>query len=198
MSGPVTPPTVPSEADRAEWRERLVQVVRTKGYEYRDEPFELSSGKLSHDFVDGKRALAAGADLELACRYFVALAAEAGVAFEAVGGLTMGADQFAHGVAIVAGCDWFVVRKAPKGRGTNKVLEGADITGRRVVVCEDAVSTGGSILKAIEAAEAHGATVVGAFTLVDRGDAFTAVMRDRGIWYRPIMTYHDLGIEPIS
>lgn len=188
----------PTPEQLAGWRTRIVEVVRTLGYEYRAEPFELSSGKLSHDFVDGKRALARGADLELACRYFVARATEADITYDAVGGLTMGADQFAHGVAIVAGCDWFVVRKAPKGRGTNKVLEGADIAGRRVVVCEDAVSTGGSILKAIDAAEAHGAIVVGAFTLIDRGDAFEETMRERDIWYLPMMTYRDLGIDPIA
>lgn len=188
----------PDADELTRWRERLVETVRTKGYEHREEPFELSSGKLSHDFVDGKRALAAGADLALACRYLAARAGEAGVTFDAIGGLTMGADQFAHGVAVVTGCDWFVVRKAPKGRGTNKVLEGADIDGRRVLVCEDAVSTGGSILKAIEAAEAHGATVVGAVTLIDRGDAFAPVMAERDIWYHPALTYRDLGIEPIA
>jgi orotate phosphoribosyltransferase len=192
----MTDPPTPDQL--ADWRSRLVETVRAEGYEYRDEPFELSSGTLSHDFIDGKRALCRGADLELACRYFAARATEAGIGYDAVGGLTMGADQFAHGVAIVTGCDWFVVRKAPKGRGTNKVLEGADIAGRRVVVCEDAVSTGGSILKAVDAAVEHGATVVGAFTLIDRGDAFGATMTERDIWYLPIMTYRDLGIEPIA
>jgi orotate phosphoribosyltransferase len=187
-----------TDAELAEWRAQLVEVVRAKGYEYRQEPFELSSGKLSHDFVDGKHALARGADLALACRYFAALAARDGIAYDAVGGLTMGADQFAHGMAIVAGCDWFVVRKEPKGRGTNKLLEGASIDGRRVLVCEDAVSTGGSLLKAIAAAHDHGATVVGAITLIDRGDAFAPLMAERGIWYAPAMTYHDLGIEPIA
>lgn len=187
-----------TEAELAEWRARLVEIVRTKGYEHREPPFELSSGKLSHDFVDGKQALAAGGDLTLACRYIAAMAAADGVSFDAAGGLTMGADQFAHGLAIVTGCDWFVVRKEPKGRGTNKVLEGGAIEGRRVLVCEDAVSTGGSILKAIDAAVAHGATVVGAVTLVDRGDAFASTMADRSIWYLPVMTYVDLGIEPIA
>lgn len=188
----------PTDAELADWRARLVEIVRTKGYEHRDEPFELSSGRLSHDFIDGKQALAAGADLALACRYIAAIAERAGVAYDAAGGLTMGADQFAHGMAVVTGCDWFVVRKEPKGRGTNKVLEGADITGRRVLVCEDAVSTGGSILKAIDAAEAHGATVTGAMTLIDRGDAFGDVMAERSIMYLPVMTYRDLGIEPIA
>lgn len=180
------------------WRSQLVEIVRAKGYEYRAEPFELSSGRLSHDFVDGKQALARGEDLALACRYFAARAAAEGVTYDAVGGLTMGADQFAHGMAIVTGCDWFVVRKAPKGRGTNKVLEGAAIDGRSVLVCEDAVSTGGSILKAIEAAHDHGATVVGAITLIDRGEAFAPLMAERGIWYVPAMTYRDLDIEPIA
>ena len=134
---------VPTETELAEWRDRLVAAVRERGYEHRAEPFELASGKLSHDFVDGKRALAAGADLALACRYIAGRAAEAGVEFDAAGGLTMGADQFSHGLAVVTGCDWFVVRKAPKGRGTDKLVEGAEITGKRVLVCEDAVSTGG-------------------------------------------------------
>jgi orotate phosphoribosyltransferase len=188
----------PTPEDLDAWRAQLVEIVRTKGYEHRAEPFELSSGRMSHDFVDGKQALAAGADLELACRYFAACAVEAEVAYDAVGGLTMGADQFAHGMAVVTGCDWFVVRKAPKGRGTNKVLEGAAIAGRRVLISEDAVSTGGSILQAIDVAAQHGAEVVGAITLVDRGDAFAPQMAERGIWYRPAMTYHDLAIEPIA
>ena len=187
----------PTAAELAGWRAQLVDIVRTKGYEHRDPPFELSSGKLSHDFVDGKQALAAGADLELACRYIAGRAAEAGVVYDAAGGLTMGADQFAHGLAVVTGCDWFVVRKAPKGRGTDKLLEGASIAGRRVLACEDAVTTGGSIIKAIEAAEAEGATVVGAVTLVDRGDSFAPRMAERGIWYLPVMTYEDLGIEAL-
>jgi orotate phosphoribosyltransferase len=192
---------VPVSVDRAElaaWRAELVAIVKAKGYEHRAEPFELSSGALSHDFVDGKQALAAGADLALACRYIAACAEADGIDYDAVGGLTMGADQFAHGIAVLTGCDWFVVRKAPKGRGTDKLLEGAAIEGRRVLACEDAVSTGGSILKAIDAAEAHGATPVGAVTLVDRGDAFATTMAERGLWYLPVMTYRDLGIEPIA
>jgi orotate phosphoribosyltransferase len=197
---PVTPSPGdgPTGDELDAWRAQLVAIVREKGYERRDEPFELASGKLSHDFVDGKQALGAGADLALACRYIAGRAAQDGVEFDAAGGLTMGADQFAHGIAIVAGCDWFVVRKERKGRGTGKLVEGAPIAGRRVLACEDAVSTGGSILQAIDAAREAGATVVGAVTLVDRGDAFATTMADRGLWYLPVMTYRDLGIEPIA
>lgn len=187
----------PTDAELNEWRARLVEAVRTKGYARRDEPFELASGGMSHDFVDAKRALAAGSDLALACRYIAARAARDGIEFDAVGGLTMGADQFAHGLAVVTGCDWFVVRKEPKGRGTNKLVEGADVTGLRVLVAEDTVSTGGSLIKAADVVEAEGAIVVGAVTLVDRGDTLAPRIAERGLWYLPVLDYHDLGIDPI-
>ena len=182
----------------ATWRDTLIDVVMRKGYERRDQPFELSSGELSHDFVDGKRALAAGADLALACRYMVELARRAEIPFDAAGGLTMGADQFAHGIAVLTGCDWFVVRKQPKGRGTNKLVEGASVEGRRALVLEDVVTTGASILKAVDAIEAEGATVVGAATLVDRGEVTGAAFAARGIWYGSVLTYRDLGIVPVG
>lgn len=191
-------PLVVHAGELAAWRTRLVELVRTKGYEHRAEPFQLASGRLSHDFIDAKRALATGSDLALACRYIDAQAVDAGVHYDAVGGLTMGADQFAHGMAVVTGCDWFVVRKAPKGRGTNKRIEGADIAGRRVLVAEDAVSTGGSLLEALDVAEAEGAVPVGAVTLVDRGDALAPRLAERGVWYLAVLTYHDLGIDPIA
>jgi orotate phosphoribosyltransferase len=171
--------------------------VRERGYERRDEPFVLASGLRNHDFVDGKRALARGADLALACRYLAARAARAGVTYDAVGGLTMGADQFAHGMAVVTGCQWFVVRKEPKGRGTNRLVEGAEVRGLRVLVAEDAVSTGGSLLKAADAVAAEGAEVVGAVTLVDRGETLAPVLAARGLWYEAVLTYRDLGIDPI-
>ena len=61
----------------------------------------------------------------------------------------MGADQFAHEVAVLADKDWFVVRKEPKGYGTNKIVEGAGLTGTtRVVLVDDVVTTGGSIQRA--------------------------------------------------
>jgi orotate phosphoribosyltransferase len=107
---------------------RLLEIVRERALRQFDEPRELSSGELSRDFIDAKAGLSRGADLALACRIIAARVAEAGIEWDAVGGLTMGADQFAHGIAVVLGDeshDWFVVRKAPKGRGTNQLVEGA-------------------------------------------------------------------------
>ena len=180
-------------------RAELISIVREKGYERRDEPYQLRSGEMSHDFVDGKKALADGTDLKKACEVLIGAVADEGIEFDAIGGLTMGADQFAHGVAVLAAKRWFVVRKEPKGRGTNRLVEGASLDpGVRVLLVEDVVTTGGSILQAYDTITELGAAVVGAVSLVDRGDYAAGQFQMRGVPYVALVTYADLGIAPID
>jgi orotate phosphoribosyltransferase len=180
-------------------RDQLRDIILAKGYLRLDEPIQLRSGDWSRDFIDGKRALAHGADLELACRALVELLDQRGIDFDAIGGLTLGADQFAHGTAIVAKKQWFVVRKEPKGRGTNKLVEGAALdAGLRVVLVDDVVTTGGSIRQAWSSLEGTGARIVAAVTVVDRGEAAAAFFTEVGVPYMPLLTYRDLGIEPVG
>lgn len=177
----------------------LRDVIEARGHLRLPEPVQLASGQYSRDFVDVKQALARGQDLELACRAMLDVLAEAGVEFDAVGGLTMGADQFAHGVAVLGHCDWFVVRKAAKGRGTNKRIEGASVgPGTRVVLIDDVVTTGGSIREAYEIMQDIGASVVFAITVVDRGETAKAFFGEHGVPYRPLLTYTDLNMEPVG
>lgn len=179
-------------------RTKLLEIVREHGYRRLPEPVELASGQMNQDFVDGKAALARGADLAMAAEAMVALASERGIDFDAAGGLTMGADQFAHAIAIVADSRWFVVRKEAKDRGTRRRVEGEHIgEGSRVLLVEDVISTGGSLIQALDAVEETGAEVVFATTLVDRGDLVAPKLEARGIPYEPVLTYRDLGIEPI-
>jgi orotate phosphoribosyltransferase len=181
----------------ANLRAQLIGIVREKGLRRFDEPVALASGELSREFIDGKAALARGSDLELACRGLLDIVS--GIEFDAIGGLTMGADQFAHGVAMLADRCWFVVRKEPKHRGTRKLVEGAELgPGSRVVLVEDVVTTGGSILRALEAIEQVGATAVAAVSLVDRGEQAATEFHRRGIPYLPMMTYRDLEIAPVG
>lgn len=158
---------------------------------------QLASGDWSRDFVDAKRALQAGADLETACRAMLEAIGE--VAFDAVGGMTLGADQFAHVIAVLAGRNWFVVRKAAKGRGTNKRLEGADVgPGTTVLLVDDVVTTGSSMLEAYAVVKELGATVAGAVTLLDRGPVARARFDALGVAYFSVLTHADLGIEPVG
>lgn len=191
--------SAPGDPSLTELRNQLRQIVLREGYLRLDEPIQLRSGEWSRDFIDGKRALAHGRDLELACRALLEMLDERGIDFDAVGGLTLGADQFAHGTAIVAGRDWFVVRKEPKGRGTNRLVEGAELhPGVRVLLVDDVVTTGGSIKQAWTAIKETGAEVVAAVTLVDRGEVASRFFADLGVPYLPLLTYKDLEIEPVG
>jgi len=118
---------------------------------------------------------------------------------ELVGGLTMGADPIASAImhrAVVAGreLDAFVVRKEPKGHGMGKQVEGPDVSGRRVIVVEDTSTTGGSPLKAIEAVEKAGGTVVAVAVVVDRDTGAKQIIEEAGYPYRAALGLADLGL----
>ena len=180
-------------------RAHVIELVRTRGYEHRDEPFTLASGALSHDYVDAKYAIDTGERLRVVSEAVIQLAAELLIEFDAVGGLTMGADALTHGVSMVSGCMWFTVRKEPKPRGRTQWIEGGRLGAEHsVLLVEDVVTTGGSALKAFDVVAATGATVAGVITLVDRGDGGGALFAARGVPYAALVTYRDLGIEPIT
>lgn len=184
-------------ADRAN-RDDLVRIVVEGGLTSFDEPVELASGAMSRDFVDAKRALSRGRNLTVACRAIVALADEMGIDFDAVGGMTMGADMFAHGVAMLADCGWFVVRKQPKDRGTRQQVEGSVLgPDSRVLMVEDTITTGGSTLQALEVVRATGAEVVLITALVDRGESAAVAFAAAGVPYAPLLSWRDLGIDPV-
>lgn len=199
-SGPaaVSPPKLEGES-LAELRASVVELLRNHGLEYRETPFQLSSGKLSHDYIDGKRALGTGDHLELVCKAAVALATERRVSFDAVGGLTMGADALAHGISLLTGCAWFSVRKEPKEHGKQRQVEGTKLApGTPVLLVDDVVTTGSSILKAIDAVQEAGASVELAIAICDRGEAATRLLGQRGVPYEALATYRDLAIEPVA
>jgi orotate phosphoribosyltransferase len=180
-----------SDLDRAE----LATLVRTYGYEYRDPPFQLTSGGSSHDYVDGKHAIATGAGLRQASQAVIDAVT---VPFDAVGGPTMGADALAHGVALLSGAAWFSVRKEAKGHGRGAWVEGTRLQdGDRVLVVEDVVSTGASLLRAVERLRDLGVEVVAATALLDRSPTVAERFAVAGIAWVPLLTWLDLGIEPL-
>jgi orotate phosphoribosyltransferase len=178
---------------------KAIRIIKEKGLKRLPEPVQLASGAMSQDFVDGKLATAHFDDLEVASRAIVDGLRLQGIAFDTVGGPTLGADALTIGIAGIMRCRWFFVRKESKGRGTNQLIEGALLSsGDRCLVVEDAITTGGSLLKAVDAVESTGANVVAVATLVDRGEIARPAIEKRGITYFALATYRDLGIDPVE
>jgi len=164
-----------------------------------DEPIKLASGEWSRWFIDGKHAVEDPADLSLAGTAMFAAAEAAGVQFDAVGGLVLGSVPFTFAVAEHANAKWFMIRKEPKGRGTNLWVEGCRLSpGVKVMLVDDVVTTGGSIQDAYHRVVAEGAEVVFATTLVDRSDLAGRFFEEVGIPYSPILSYRDLDIPRVG
>ncbi len=157
--------------------------------------FTLKSGARSTWFLDTKQT---------ACRPDgIVLVADAMLAVipgdaTAIGGLTMGADPVAYGVAAVAatrGRDLrsFSVRKEAKDHGVTGRIAGALQPGDRVVITEDTVTRGMSPMEAVDAVREFGATPVLVTLIVDRGGTCAAMCEAAGVAYRPLLTAPDLG-----
>ncbi|CAA0126697.1 Orotate phosphoribosyltransferase [Mycolicibacterium vanbaalenii] len=188
-----------AEQQRPDTWQAAFDLIRTRGHERRDEPFRLASGQLSHDYIDGKYAVDTGERLTIVSRAVADLAALNGIVFDAVGGLTMGADPLAHGVAMVTGKAWFSVRKEQKSRGREQWIEGTRLqTGTRVLLVDDVISTGGSTEIALERVTAVGAVPVGVIPMVDRGDVAARRFAQHGVPFFALVSYRDLGIEPVA
>jgi orotate phosphoribosyltransferase len=187
-----------SATDRPDTWQAAFDLIRTRGYERRDEPFKLASGQMSHDYIDGKFAIDTGDRLATVSRAMADLAARSGIEFDAVGGLTMGADSIAIGIAMVTGKAWFSVRKEQKQRGREQWIEGTRLqTGTRVMLVDDVISTGGSTEIAFDRVTAVGAVVAGVMPMVDRGDGAAKRFAARNVPFVALVTYRDLGIEPV-
>jgi len=181
-----------------EQTDELLKIVAAFGLEERPQPIQLASGAMSKYFVDAKQALADGNHLRVACEAVIALAKLRVPNWNAVGGLTMGADPLAHGIALLTGRSWFTVRKDPKNRGSNKLIEAVAMSAdTQVLLIDDVVTMGGSIRKAYEAVVKDGAQVVFATALVDRGVTARLFFENVNVPYEPLLTYEDLRIPAI-
>jgi orotate phosphoribosyltransferase len=157
----------------------------------------LSSGREADYYVDLRRTTLSAAAAPLVGRVMLDLTQDWD--FDAVGGLTMGADPIAAAMLHQAAAqgrslDAFVVRKEAKAHGLQRRIEGPDITGRRVLVVEDTSTTGGSPLAALAAVREAGAVPVGVATIADRDTGAGEKIEAEGVPYRYVYSLADLGL----
>jgi orotate phosphoribosyltransferase len=157
----------------------------------------LSSGREADYYVDMRRVTLDGATAPVIGRVMRDLVSDWD--FEAVGGLTLGADPVAtsmlHAAAAVGErLDAFVVRKSEKAHGLQRRIEGSPVEGRRVLAVEDTNTTGGSVLTAVEALREAGADVVGVAVIVDRNTGARERIEAQGLQYRYAVSAADLGL----
>ena len=155
----------------------------------------LSSGKEADYYVDLRRVTLDSTAAPLVGAVMLDLVKD--WEFDAVGGLTLGADPVATAMMHIAAqkgkkIDSFVVRKAEKAHGLQRRIEGPDVQGKRVVAVEDTSTTGGSVLTAVEALREAGAIVVGVAVIVERGAK--GKVTESGIEYRAAYSLQDLGL----
>ena len=184
-------PALTSADDRA----ALVQQIRDLAVVHGQ--VTLASGRTADYYVDMRRVTLDGATAPLIGRVMLDLVADWD--FEAVGGLTLGADPVAvamlHATAAAGGrLDAFVVRKEGKAHGLQRRIEGSPVEGRRVVAVEDTSTTGGSVLTAVEALREAGAEVVGVAVIVDRDTGARERIEGAGLPYRYAVSAADLGL----
>ena len=157
--------------------------------------FTLKSGASSSWFLDTKQTACRADGVVLMAEVALELIPKDAVA---IGGLTMGADPVAYGIAAVAatrGIDLrsFSVRKEAKDHGVTGRIAGALQPGDKVVITEDTVTRGTSIMEAVDAVVAFGAIPVLITVVVDRGGTCGAMAAERGIPFVPMLTALDLG-----
>jgi len=174
-------------------RARLLELIRAKAIVHGK--VILSSGREADYYVDLRRITLDGEAAPLVGQVMNELTRD--LDFDAVGGLTLGADPVATAMlhaSAAAGrrLDAFVVRKSGKAHGLQQRIEGPSITGRRVLIVEDTTTTGASPMDAVAAAREEGAEVVAVATIADRGAK--EKLEAMGLTYVTAYSLQDLGL----
>jgi orotate phosphoribosyltransferase len=179
-------------------RDALITLIRERALRFGT--FTLASGKKAEYYLDGKQVTLDPTGARLVAEGILDTFDPQAMP-DAVGGMSVGADPITAAVVTmsairgtpVAG---FMVRKEPKGHGTNQYVEGPVRPGQRVVILEDVVTTGGSSLLAIERAEQFGLKVSQVMAIVDRMEGGAEAFARGGYKFSSLLTIRDFGIQP--
>lgn len=174
----------------------LLDILKRLSYEEGD--FTLVSGKKSTFYIDAKETTLNPEGMYLVGKIMNEMVKEI-PGIEAVGGVSIGGDPLVSSTVLASflakeSLVGFLVRKEPKGHGTNRWVEGGKNLkkGMNVVILEDVVTTGGSSIKAIDAVEKEGYRVKGVIALLDRLDGGREAIESKGLIFKSIFTLDDV------
>jgi orotate phosphoribosyltransferase len=178
-------------------RQALIDLFHERALKFGD--FTLASGKKSKYYLDGKQISLHSTGLRLVSEGLLELLKD--VEYDAIGGMSIGADPIIGGVLTVAAAQdrslcGFMVRKEAKGHGTQKYLEGPIKPGMKAVIIDDVVTTGGSSILAADRAIEFGLDIVCVVGIVDRKEGGAENFAARNLPFRALLTIEDFGIEP--
>ncbi len=188
--------TLSLKMELMDFKSRLIDLLIDRSFKWSEEPiFKLASGRLSNYYIDCKPTTMSPEGLSIIGPLLLSVVKEWGVS--AVGGLTLGADPISYAVAYASSSSEepikaFVVRKEAKDHGTGKLIEGPVSPGDRVAIVEDVITTGGSTLKAVEAAKVFGLDIAGVVALVDRQEGGKEKIESVGLHVVSIVTREEL------
>ena len=172
-------------------KEELLELL--KKHAYKKGEFKLSSGKTSEHYVNCKPVTLTGRGLTL-----TSLMMLKEVKTKVVGGLTLGAAPLVSGVSLVSALDGrmvnaLIIRKEPKGHGTEAWIEGLlPLKGTQVTVLEDVVTTGGSAIKAAEKLRDAGYVVDRVVSIVDRQEGGEDAIIEAKLQRQSLFTLEEL------
>ena len=158
--------------DRSSVKERLGEIILERSFKYSDNPpFTLASGRQSNFYFNCKPTTLDPEGMNLIGEVIFDMIKDAPVT--AAGGLTLGADPIAGALAVISyqlgkPVKAFIVRKDAKDHGTKSAIEGNVMSGEKVVIIDDVITTGGSTITAIEHARKAGLIIDRVITLIDR------------------------------
>lgn len=172
---------------------RLLELLKEKALKIGK--FTLSSGKESNYYLDERMVTLSSEGAYLTAKVMLDMLKE--VEFNAIGGPTLAADPIVTSIAVIGyiegrSVDGFIIRKEPKGHGTGKLIEGPLNKGSKVVIVDGTMTTGGSLLKAIQAVENEGCSVVKVIVLIDRLEGGRESLKSKGYDVLSVFTKDDL------
>ena len=178
------------------YKYRLLEKIKNEALEIGTKRI-LSSGKKSDYYIDGKIVTLDSEGSFLTAKVIFDMIEP--VDFDAIGGLTLGADPIVAALALFGYINkrpiqTFIVRKEPKKHGTMKLIEGKLVQGSKVIIVDDVVTTGKSILQAIDVVKQEKCEVVKIIALVDRQEGAREKFNSLGYEFEPIFTRENLDI----